>query len=171
MGPLGGFQLTRPRGTRHGCGRRGIWLSSFNSRVRGGRDDNSQYSRRYIVVSTHASAGDATWQLKSINPETGVSTHASAGDATIWREYTLFPLWSFNSRVRGGRDARPAIERATGKVSTHASAGDATEYRYFPNQITGFQLTRPRGTRQKRLILHVTIGMFQLTRPRGTRPP
>ena len=157
------FQLTRPRGTRR----------------------NSIYIRLATVVSTHASAGDATQPLSrqlgacfnsrvrgGRDPLTmptstryGVSTHASAGDATI-RGFTAYQV-RFNSRVRGGRDAL-----ADWALGIHA-----------------FQLTRPRGTRRVAYAAHAGYsrfnsrvrggrdlhnGMkrriwFQLTRPRGTR--
>ena len=54
------FQLTRPRGTRPRF--RGLYSAacSFNSRVRGGRDSCNLSITGSTIVSTHASAGDAT---------------------------------------------------------------------------------------------------------------
>ncbi len=78
------FQLTRPRGTRRSYLFKNIWISCFNSRVRGGRDAALSKETAPIVVSTHASAGDATSRLRLRVPAGG----------------------GFNSRVRGGRDLR-----------------------------------------------------------------
>ncbi len=55
-----------------------------------------------------------------------VSTHASAGDATVDSE-TGESATGFNSRVRGGRDAFSGNLWVFAEVSTHASAGDATD--------------------------------------------
>ena len=57
-------------------------LTCFNSRVRGGRDKMRRLEVQSIVVSTHASAGDATSKIFIIKSQ----------------------CYSFNSRVRGGRD-------------------------------------------------------------------
>ena len=77
-------------------------------------------------VSTHASAGDATEGTGAFLDVDGVSTHASAGDATQRED--------------------DVIEQYV--VSTHASAGDATGHHVVAVILDGFQLTRPRGTRQ-----------------------
>ena len=76
-----------------------------------------------------------------------VSTHASAGDATVDSE-TGESATGFNSRVRGGRDSWGVRIFPKGGVSTHASAGDATALEFSLRGIVVFQLTRPRGTRQ-----------------------
>ena len=142
------FQLTRPRGTRLFSIAASMVLLSFNSRVRGGRDDFTLYRLGLYDVSTHASAGDATLALKFLGQALIVSTHASAGDATkplhpFYGSHYSFQLtrprgtrlisWSirlicacFNSRVRGGRDLKPYVRAVT---------------------LLRFQLTRPRGTR------------------------
>ena len=185
------FQLTRPRGTRLSLQTLLRLSKCFNSRVRGGRDPTLNSASYKQVVSTHASAGDATqtglstscpyrFQLtrprgtrrvsRAVSHGADVSTHASAGDAT---------------------DDRAALRRHS-PVSTHASAGDATGGRRhsrtcscFNSRVRGgrdsmsdaiqhflylFQLTRPRGTRLIMCITSPSANGFQLTRPRGTRP-
>ena len=64
------FQLTRPRGTRPSGLRERSTRECFNSRVRGGRDQMLKAIDYEVVVSTHASAGDATNLLgKGIGPQ------------------------------------------------------------------------------------------------------
>ena len=75
------FQLTRPRGTRHTTSGSETKIFSFNSRVRGGRDVAREREKVVALVSTHASAGDAT--------------------SYVLRHRLRL---RFNSRVRGGRD-------------------------------------------------------------------
>ena len=119
----------------------------FNSRVRGGRDSCSDRWTAPCAVSTHASAGDATFRNFLNVMRVVVSTHASAGDAT----------------AALSKDTAPIV------VSTHASAGDATIVKILTNTRRKFQLTRPRGTRLFILLFLLGLYGFQLTRPRGTR--
>ena len=165
------FQLTRPRGTRPTNLLIRKITTSFNSRVRGGRDTRQQLNQAMTLKfqltrprgtrpsKTQKSTYSTKFQLtrprgtrrarqKQLGLDWHVSTHASAGDATGMRAATLQAQYSFNSRVRGGRDK--ALSRCV-------------SWRMF-------QLTRPRGTRPRRVrdvVVHIA---FQLTRPRGTRP-
>ena len=76
------FQLTRPRGTRPAVSASIFPARSFNSRVREGRDWRGVCIKRYYMVSTHASARDATKSRYRSGKRDEVSTHASARDAT-----------------------------------------------------------------------------------------
>ena len=78
----GGFN-SRVRGGRDSrTFERHSTYSRFNSRVRGGRDHCQNPYEYAQEVSTHASAGDATFYFAVPVRLIWVSTHASAGDAT-----------------------------------------------------------------------------------------
>ena len=98
-----------------------------------------------------------------------VSTHASARDATNGLCDNTYVFKRFNSRVREGRDERRAAGDLSRKVSTHASARDATIGRALPSRRDGRFNSRVREGRDIHKVLYTLITMFQLTRPRGTR--
>ena len=98
------FQSTRPRGTR---------LVFIN------------YCVILARVSIHASARDATkrleraigiFQFQSTRPR---GTRPAGGSSSL-------ETYSFNPRVRAGRDHSTMIDAITADVSIHASARDAT---------------------------------------------
>ena len=141
------FQLTRPRGTRRSTLERDSTNSSFNSRVRGGRDVppavTSSRRRRFQLTRPRGTRPTcmtlcAMWSAFQLTRPRG--TRRGRGERADRGQ-------CFNSRVRGGRDFFADILRAGNKVSTHASAGDATSNRVMQNMPILFQLTRPRGTR------------------------
>ena len=97
----------------------------FNSRVRGGRDALRGHDKSTgIVVSTHASAGDATSAMANALTIAAFQLTRPRGTRPLTTA-GLSGGGSFNSRVRGGRD----IDHLK-KLKTWM-----------------FQLTRPRGTR------------------------
>ncbi len=101
----GQFQLTRPRGTRPEAKRQAAGGDTFQlTRPRGTRLPAAASTLR-LIVSTHASAGDATYYYVVSKESNFVSTHASAGDATYVYCDGCGASSSFNSRVRGGRDS------------------------------------------------------------------
>ena len=164
---LSRFQLTRPRGTRHDPVRVKIPL----------------------VVSTHASAGDATasgrgtprprafqltrprgtrQNLRDRLEHFTVSTHASAGDATT-AYHDLVRFIDVSTHASAG-DATTCTRKNIRiiVVSTHASAGDATHIYAIAEKQREFQLTRPRGTRRARGTHDVELMSFN-SRVRGGR--
>ena len=188
------FQLTRPRGTRHRGPGDTQRQECFNSRVRGGRDNQQgAHAHHNNYVSTHASAGDATIDIELADKFGSVSTHASAGDATMGTYYEearhgvsthasagdatkathIFHLLKVVSTHASAGDATMGTyyEEARHGVSTHASAGDATKATHIfhllkvvSTHASAGDATRPRQTTR------VGRAWFQLTRPRGTRP-
>ena len=140
------FQSTRPRGTRHLTALSDTDKSCFNPRVREGRDQLPPALEGLRLVSIHASARDATSQMKGL---TGAIKFQS-------------------TRPRGTRqyDDRTVTLSI---VSIHASARDATKYFRMCRDNLLFQSTRPRGTRHGLLNGIVEHSEFQSTRPRGTR--
>ncbi len=184
------FQLTRPRGTRHYVPTCSASHSSFNSRVREGRDRRHAAGSEALDVSTHASARDATrlWGLPVMRRD--VSTHASARDATATQLQQLAELKFQLTRPRGTRPARISLKqllylfqltRPRGTRQTISSTisvrlrfnsrvregRDVALFLFVSSEK--FQLTRPRGTRRGRAENVALCAEFQLTRPRGTR--
>ena len=142
-----GFQSTRPRGTRLSTFCWPVFLSSFNPRVRAGRDFLVADGLNLVMVSIHASARDATPSCSAGRGAGQVSIHASARDAT--------PILMSPARLS--------------RVSIHASARDATFVDFDMQSRFKFQSTRPRGTRRVRCYEQRGKRRFQSTRPRGTR--
>ena len=119
------FQLTRPRGTRRSISiSRGI-PTSFNSRVREGRDDVRAEFTRSTIVSTHASARDATMK----------------GDC----RGVLFKFQL--TRPRGTRlNLTPALDLGAWFQLTRPRGTRPMHQKLMLLRLK-FQLTRPRGTR------------------------
>ena len=164
------FQSTRPRGTRH------IWLPcpprcpSFNPRVRAGRDGVRYPSHRALVVSIHASARDATSRTRrSLSMPRFQSTRPRGTRRFHPCNFAIY--FSFNPRVRAGRDPQRTEQQPRIMVSIHASARDAAGLSVCQIWYRLFQSTRPRGTRLRRQVRSHHLPGFQSTRPRGTRQP
>ena len=144
------------------------------------------------IVSTHASAGDATKLISGLicslsfqlTRPRGTRRHLYAyhlhadkfqltrprGTRQLSNFFTRLRK-SFNSRVRGGRDGR--WRRASGEitpVSTHASAGDATGAFKTDIRVKQVSTHASAGDATKRRKMTRRGSKFQLTRPRGTRP-
>ena len=162
---------------------------SFNSRVRGGRDLNPmpksasvtfQLTRPRgtrlclvitgfeLIVSTHASAGDATPAVEGLCRVSGFNSRVRGG-----RDMLLFLTRrtknSFNSRVRGGRDIFSSVGSCSISVSTHASAGDATDDRRLCRFTSDVSTHASAGDATPKKEDKKNMKKFQLTRPRGTR--
>ena len=123
-------------------------ISSFNPRARVGRDSCFSGGGAGLLVSIHAPAWGATFDVVGIRGDYSVSIHAPAWGATCSsfsrRANSLFQ----STRPRGAR-----------LVNYQQAA-----------TLLGFQSTRPRGARP---ILHdiiMQLETFQSTRPRGARP-
>ena len=124
------FQLTRPRGTRLFVVCHGFTSQSFNSRVRGGRDRQRNADRgRADSFNSRVRGGRDLYLPRYDASLTLVSTHASAGDATLSRGKISGPKVFQLTRPRGTRRASISLFWAS-CVSTHASAGDATQTTY-----------------------------------------
>ena len=102
---------------------------SFNPRVREGRDITVLPSTFSWVVSIHASVKDATRRCQLFKVLHAVSIHASVKDATFLSCGHDRLLYSFNPRVREGRDLMPGHAGGFNIVSIHASVKDATSKR------------------------------------------
>ena len=164
------FQLTRPRGARHG------------QRVR---------AEVRLEVSTHAPARGATGGLRLACTAGHVSTHAPARGATFVEvddavevlfqltrprgarlllqmacaEVTVFQL----TRPRGARRLRGVAADAAPYVSTHAPARGATGG--FGVTESGVEVSTHAPARGATVLSRMTLSWaaFQLTRPRGAR--
>ena len=121
------------------------WASS---RVREGRDERDVAGAPAILVSTHASAGDATFFCQFIFPFFNVSTHASAGDATSSAGRTAPRITFQLTRPRGTRQNGDSLLPSLGCFNSRVR-GDATTPTSVRRRPNEFQLTRPRGTRPK----------------------
>ena len=162
------FQLTRPRGTRRNYRTFDSRRSSFNSRVRGGRDRVGTSERRTGQCFNSRVRGGRD-VMSVMSPSLSyVSTHASAGDATGKAcdedDSDKFQL----TRPRGTRLGY-VLGATPLDVSTHASAGDATRRVIWLRLQPCFN-SRVRGGRDPQGNLAAFATVFQLTRPRGTRP-
>ena len=142
----------------------------FNPRVRAGRDQAQACASQIGAVSIHASARDATCEIRATPAEEMFQSTRPRGTRRDPR-YRHGETIRFNPRVRAGRDndlPDPKISPAgfnprvrAGRdqswsngdvqrfVSIHASARDAT-WRWKGTALADlFQSTRPRGTRPK----------------------
>ena len=120
------FQLTRPRGTRRRDRIGTAGHSCFNSRVRGGRDLYKSVFSALCLVSTHASAGDATFS-RHIASNAGPFQLTRPRGTRRDNCARFAPRLEFQlTRPRGTRRALACEVKMTIEVSTHASAGDAT---------------------------------------------
>ena len=104
----------------------------FYPRLRGGGDDLLRVGYYFVIVSIHASAGEATGNAGRPRALIRVSIHASAGEATK-------PDWCFSYTTRflstppRGRRLGGVFRVGTRfRVSIHASAGEATPYHIPP---------------------------------------
>ena len=145
------FQLTRPRGARHGSAHVVRHIFRFQlTRPRGARRRHRAEGPGRPPVSTHAPARGATTIQRSQSSLTVFQLTrprgARRGCSCEMRRYVLrFQL----TRPRGARPPSGTVSRLRAM----------------------FQLTRPRGARRQ-CILGFQPGrwVFQLTRPRGARP-
>ena len=80
---------------------------SLNSRVRGGRDTPDGLSLAHHIRFNSRVRGGRDKFVAAYQAGDVVSTHASAGDATFVFLRTAQERNCFNSRVRGGRDCFP----------------------------------------------------------------
>ena len=124
------FQFTLPRGERPEKTLRAvISLPCFNSRSRGGSDDDLVL-RAFApaLVSIHAPAGGATpGRGDGLDVVRRVSIHAPAGGATGHGSTWSARLRSFQFTLpRGERLIRADSQRLGLRVSIHAPAGGAT---------------------------------------------
>ena len=163
------FQLTRPRGTRLILQTLLRLSKCFNSRVRGGRDQSLNSASYKQVVSTHASAGDATCRGDFLLHPHLVSTHASAGDATQTQMLNSLGEMFQLTRPRGTLRRRMRHQTMTMKFQLTRPRGTRHRRDYLHLAHTGFN-SRVRGGRDAFLAQYHTEQTFQLTRPRGTRP-
>ena len=100
-------------------------MNDFNSRLRTGGDAFGQYLFPHLLISTHASAREATEEdIRGISI-IQISTHASAREATNFA----------------------AILGDNKRISTHASAREATIIAGCLLRCSPFQLTPPHGRR------------------------
>ena len=98
------FQLTRPRGTRHGLSDNQDIFHRVSTHA--SARDATNYGENTAschFVSTHASARDATFPNKTNGNSKIVSTHASAGDATLDCMLMSMKRWFQLTRPRGTR--------------------------------------------------------------------
>ena len=102
----------------------------FNSRFREGSDHHIVGIRHRALVSTHASAREATRPKRKVPM-----------------------LYGFNSRFREGSDTIDSLKERKPGVSTHASAREATPLTDRMLADLVFQLTLPRGKRLQALRL------------------
>ena len=189
------FQLTPPRGGRRRGAHGADPARDFNSRPRVGGDGPGE---RQILdqgqISTHAPAWGATASQSTGIQHTDISTHAPAWGATHADLASSAISIDFNSRPRVGGDLDSFYPSQRNLISTHAPAWGATARIclsiilsfYFNSRprvggdsifnpllplYVSFQLTPPRGGRQRANQQVYNTPTFQLTPPRGGRLP
>ena len=123
------FQLTPPHGRRHCLCRLCANFANFNSRLRTGGDCMNCSVVCCTLISTHASAREAT-QIFAYNGRRVFAFQLTPPHGRRRRQSTSLLILSAISTHASAREATAAIslQVVSVNISTHASAREATRY-------------------------------------------
>ena len=127
------------------------WKVSIHASAREATDE-LRGERDTLEVSIHASAREATRTPEPAGLRPGVSIHASAREATVNRRVSILRAALFQSTPPHGRRHLVVVAVAgLANVSIHASAREATNQLAAKRGKVKFQSTPPHGRRRRTL--------------------